>query len=85
MNEANSADALVQGRTKVERSDREIVVTRTFDAPAHLVYRAWTTSELFQRWWAPRSLGMNLRSVNLDVRTGATVNLNPQLVVSSPV
>ena len=75
MNEANSADALVQGRTKVERSDREIVVTRTFDASAHLVYRAWTTSELFQRWWAPRSLGMNLRSVDLDVRTGGTYRL----------
>jgi uncharacterized protein YndB with AHSA1/START domain len=75
MNEADSGGVSVQDRTKVERTDREIIVTRTFDAPAHLVYRAWTTSELFQRWWAPRSLGMQLRSVELDVRTGGTYRL----------
>ena len=75
MNEADSGGVSVQDRTKVERTAREIIVTRIFDAPAHLVYRAWTTSELFQRWWAPRSLGMQLRSVELDVRTGGTYRL----------
>ena len=75
MNEADSGGVSVQDRTKVERTEREIIVTRIFDAPAHLVYRAWTTSELFQRWWAPRSLGMQLRSVELDVRTGGTYRL----------
>ena len=75
MNEADSGGVSVQDRTKVERTAREIIVTRIFDAPAHLVYRAWTTSELFQRWWAPRSLGMNLRSVDLDDRTGGTYRL----------
>jgi uncharacterized protein YndB with AHSA1/START domain len=67
--------ASVQRTTKVERSEREIIVTRTFDAPARLVFDAWTKPELFKRWWAPRSLGMHLCSVQLDVRTGGTYRL----------
>ena len=63
-------------RTKVERaSDREMVVTRTFDAPAHLVFEAWSRPELFERWWVPRSMGMTLRSCEMDVRTGGTYRL----------
>lgn len=63
-------------RTTVERtSDREVVVTRSFDAPAHLVFEAWTNPELFERWWVPRSMGMTLRSCELDVRTGGTYRL----------
>ncbi|WP_442678520.1 SRPBCC family protein [Sphingomonas sp. ASY06-1R] len=59
------------GGTMVERkSDREVVVTRTFDAPAHIVFAAWTTPELFMRWWAPKSTGMTLLSCDMDVRTG---------------
>lgn len=63
-------------RTTVERtSDREVVVTRMFDAPARLVFEAWTTPELFREWWVPRSLGMTLRSCELDVRTGGSYRL----------
>ena len=63
-------------RTTVERkSDREVVVTRTFDAPARLVFEAWTQPELFKQWWVPRSMGMTLRSCELDVRTGGTYRL----------
>lgn len=63
-------------RTTVERkSDREVLVTRTFDAPARLVFEAWTTPELFKQWWAPRSMGMTLRSCELDVRTGGKYRL----------
>ena len=63
-------------RTTVERtSDREVVVTRTFDAPARLVFEAWTRPELFQQWWVPRSMGMTLRSCELDVRTGGRYRL----------
>ncbi|MEO8465986.1 MAG: SRPBCC family protein [Gammaproteobacteria bacterium] len=63
-------------RTTVERkSDREVVVTRTFDVPARLVFEAWTTPELFKQWWVPRSLGMTLRSCELDVRTGGKYRL----------
>jgi uncharacterized protein YndB with AHSA1/START domain len=63
-------------RTIVERkSDREVVVTRTFDAPARLVFEAWTKPELFKQWWVPRSMGMTLRSCELDVRTGGKYRL----------
>jgi uncharacterized protein YndB with AHSA1/START domain len=75
MYQAEGDAASVQGTTKVERTKREIIVTRTFDAPARLVFDAWTKPELFKRWWAPRSLGMHLRSVELDVRTGGTYRL----------
>jgi len=60
----------------IERtSDREVVVTRTLDAPAQLVFRAWSEPELFRRWWVPRSMGMTLHSCEMDVRTGGTYHL----------
>ena len=63
-------------RTTVRKtSDREVVVTRTFDAPARLVFEAWSRPELFKRWWVPRSMGMTLRSCEMDVRTGGTYRL----------
>jgi uncharacterized protein YndB with AHSA1/START domain len=63
--------------TTVERkSDREIVVTRTFDAPAHLVFEAWSKPELLKQWWVPKSLGMTLRSLEMDVRTGGRYRLS---------
>jgi uncharacterized protein YndB with AHSA1/START domain len=62
--------------TKTERkSDRELVVTRTFNAPAKLVYEAWTKPELFKKWWVPKSLGMKLLSCELDVRLGGGYKL----------
>jgi uncharacterized protein YndB with AHSA1/START domain len=64
------------GRTTVKRiSDREIAVTRIFDAPARMVFEAWTKPELFQRWWVPKSLGVPLRSCEMDVRTGGSYRL----------
>jgi len=61
----------VKNRTTVERkSERELVVTRTFNAPARIVFEAWTTPELLMRWWAPKSMGVPLLSVEADVRTG---------------
>jgi uncharacterized protein YndB with AHSA1/START domain len=64
-------------RTTVERrSDRELVVTRSFDAPARLVFEAWSKPELFQRWWVPKSMGMKLHSCEMDVRTGGKYRLN---------
>ena len=65
-----------QNRTKVERkSDCEMVVTRTFDAPAHILFEAWTRPELFVRWWVPKSLGVPLLSCEMDVRTGGGYRL----------
>src|SRR6201994_1946281 len=63
-------------RTTVQRkSDREIVVTRTFDAPARLVFEAWTKPELFKQWWVPKSSGVNLLSCEQDVRVGGSYRL----------
>jgi uncharacterized protein YndB with AHSA1/START domain len=59
------------GRTTVERrSELEVIVTRTFDAPVRLVFDAWTKPDLFKLWWAPKSIGVPLLSCEMDVRTG---------------
>lgn len=66
----------MKNRTTVERtSDREVVVTRTFNAPARLVFAAWTQPELFRQWWLPKSMGMVLRSCEMDVRVGGQYRL----------
>ncbi|MHA7630534.1 SRPBCC family protein [Corallococcus sp. M7] len=66
----------MKNRTTVERkSERETVVTRTFDASARIVFEAWTKPELFKKWWVPKSLGMTLVSCEMDVRTGGTYRL----------
>jgi len=63
-------------RTVVERkSDFEFVVKRTFDAPARIVFEAWSTPELFQRWWIPKSAGMTLDACEMDIRTGGSYRL----------
>lgn len=66
----------MKNSTTVQRtSHRELVVTRTLNGPARIVFTAWTTPELFRRWWLPRSLGMVLRSCTMDVRVGGTYRL----------
>lgn len=77
MDARKESDAVpVKSRTTVERkSDREMVVSRTFDAPARIVFEAWTKPELFKRWWVPKSLGMALLSCELDVRVGGGYRL----------
>ena len=61
----------------VERtSDRELVVTRTFNAPARLVFEAWTKPELFRQWWVPKSMGMSLQALEMDVRAGGGYRLS---------
>ena len=68
--------APMKNRTTVERtSERELVVTRTFNGPARLVFEAWTKPELFRQWWVPKSLGMTLLSCEMDVRVGGTYRL----------
>jgi len=63
----------VQNRTTVERkSDREIIVTRTFNGPPRIVFDAWTKPELLKRWWVPKSMGMSMLSCEADVRTGGS-------------
>jgi uncharacterized protein YndB with AHSA1/START domain len=63
----------MRNRTTTERtSDRELVVTRTFNAPPHIVFEAWAKPELFKRWWVPKSMGMSLLTCEMDVRVGGT-------------
>lgn len=57
--------------TIVERkSDRDLIVTRRFNAPAGIIFQAWTRPELFKQWWAPKSMGVPLRSCEMDARPG---------------
>ena len=66
----------MKNRTTVERkSERELVVTRTFNGPARIVFEAWTKPELFKRWWVPKSMGMSLLSCEMDVRVGGRYGL----------
>ena len=66
----------MKNRTTSERkSPRELVVTRTINGPARIVYEAWTRPELFKQWWVPKSLGMTLLSCDLDVRPGGKYKL----------
>ena len=65
-----------KNRATVERkSERELVVTRTFDGPARIVWEAWTEPELFRQWWVPKSMGMSLLSCEMDVRVGGQYRL----------
>ena len=71
-----SESAPTGNRTTSERkSARELVITRTFDAPARLVFEAWTTPELFKQWWVPKSSGAILLSCEQDVRVGGSYRL----------
>jgi uncharacterized protein YndB with AHSA1/START domain len=63
--------AATSGTAKVTLpTDEQILITREFDAPRHLVYKAWTTPELVTRWWAGRQGEMT--SVEIDLRVGGT-------------
>ena len=66
----------MKNATTVERkSERELVVTRTFNGPARIVFEAWTKPELFRRWWVPKSIGVSLLSCEMDVRVGGKYRL----------
>ncbi len=66
----------MKNRMTVERkSEREIVVRRTFNGPARIVFEAWSNPELFKRWWVPKSSGLTLLSCEMDVRVGGGYRL----------
>src|SRR4051812_43800300 len=76
----------VKNRTTVERkSDREVVVTRTVNGPARIVFEAFTKAELFRRWWVPKSMGMKLLSCELDARVGGKYRLEFDVGGPEPV
>ena len=65
-----------ENRTTTERkSERELVVTRTINAPPRIVFEAWTKPELFKQWWVPKSFGLSLLSCEQDVRVGGQYRL----------
>lgn len=71
-----SEDTAVKIRTTVERkSERELVVTRTINGPARLVFEAFAKPELLSRWWVPKSCGVTLLSCEADVRVGGKYRL----------
>ena len=72
MNARNESEPTpMKNRTTVERrSERELVIARTFNGPARIVFEAWTTPELLKRWWVPKSTGLSLVSCEADVRVG---------------
>jgi uncharacterized protein YndB with AHSA1/START domain len=71
-----TVDAPANERATVERtSERELVVRRTINGPARLVFEAWTRPELFQRWWVPKTAPITLLSCELDVRVGGQYRL----------
>ena len=66
----------VKNPTTVERkSERELVVTRTFNGPARIVWEAWTRAELFRRWWVPKSFPITLLACDVDAREGGRYRL----------
>src|SRR5579872_1295364 len=71
-----SKAAATKNRTTVERrSERELVVTRTINGPARLVFEAFSKPELLRRWWVPKSSGLSLLSCEADVRVGGRYRL----------
>ncbi len=73
---SESQSTPTKNRTVVERkSERELVITRTVNGPARLVYEAWAKAELFKRWWVPKSFGLTLLSCEVDVRVGGQYKL----------
>src|SRR5580658_9643523 len=76
----------IKNRATAERkSERELVVTRTFNGPARIVFEAWTKPELLKLWWAPKSSGMSLVSCEADVRVGGSYRFEFSHGASKPM
>src|SRR5512144_2884178 len=81
-----SEPAPMKNRTTVERkSERELVVTRTINGPARIVFEVWTKPELLRQWWVPKSAGLSLLSCEADVRVGGRYRLVFRHGASEPV
>ena len=76
MNQQVTSHTAAENVTSVERKgDRELVVTRTFDAPPRIVFKAWSEAEIFRQWWIPKGAPMTLLGCDMDVRTGGKYRL----------
>jgi len=65
----------MSGGTADRTSERELVVSRTINGPARVVFEAWTRPELFERWWVPKSFPISLLSCEIDARVGGRYRL----------
>lgn len=75
-----------QNDTTVERiSNRDLVITRTINGSARMVFEAFTKAELLKQWWVPKSTGMTLRSCETDVRVGGGYRLVYNLDAAEPM
>jgi uncharacterized protein YndB with AHSA1/START domain len=62
---------VAKNQTSIELcADRELIISRTFNGPARIVFEAWTQPELVKRWWAPQSRRVSMASCEADVRVG---------------
>lgn len=75
MNAKKDGEPTANLTTVEPQGECEVVVTRTFNAPARLVFQAWTTPELFRTWWVPKSMPLALLSYEADIRTGGSYRL----------
>ena len=73
--EKEGGSAAMQHTAVERKSDRELVATRTFDAPAPAVFDAWSKPDVFTRWWIPESAALSLLSCDMDIRTGGKYRL----------
>jgi len=71
----NEPTATANPTTVERKSERELVITRTVNAPARIVFEAWTKSELFKQWWVPKSACVTLLSCEVDARAGGSYRL----------
>ena len=76
----SEANPMKNPTTAERKSERELVVTRTINGPARIVFEAWTKPELFKQWWVPKSFGLSLLACEMDVRVGGGY----RLVLSHP-
>jgi len=61
--------------TTKQEADQEVVITRVFDAPRELVFRAWTDPDYIAKWWGPEGFDTPRESVNVDLRVGGRFDL----------
>jgi uncharacterized protein YndB with AHSA1/START domain len=84
--DARDSEHTPKSRTTVERaSERELVVSRTINGPARLVFEAWTKAELFKQWWVPKSVPIKLLSCEVDARVGGRYRLVFEVPDGQPV
>ena len=68
---SEGSEPIAMNETSLElESDREIVIRRTFNGPARIVFDAWTQPDLVRRWWAPRSRGVSVVGCDASVSVG---------------